>query len=296
MIWKLNKQKPTIVIWQIVGNWGKIFFLCILVSIHLFLASTPLWPLGLFVVVPENRPIQYLWTIQPQMSLSLFMNKEVLWSIIWSERLLLSRPGSSAAAVICTSSELTVWDNSRACEICGRANTQKIIISFSCSQHNIPYPKSSSHASKLHNTLVLLCWHKVCFNSHHPFYPPCPPLHGINTLFSKILCFLLCFPLLSYMHELLALHVIKGGFWQSYHWPTAVITKSMHSCLWLTRLGNVITKVCLIWGAQGPPCETCVFARAIPATLSSYPNRVLGHDCRCTERGGLWVKNDKERP
>lgn len=84
------------------------------------------------------------------------------------------------------------------------------------------------------------------------------------------------------MHEL---HVIKAGFWQSYHWPTAVITKSMHSCLWLTRLGNVITKVCLIWGAQGPPCETCVFARAIPVTLSSYPNRVLGHDSRCTGGG-----------
>lgn len=92
----------------------------------------------------------------------------------------------------------------------------------------------------------------------------------------------------SFLHAwaVQALHVIKAGFWQSYHWPTAVITKSMHSCFWLIRLGNVITKVCLIWGAQGPPCETCVFARAIPATLSSYPNRVLGHDSRCTERGG----------
>lgn len=55
-----------------------------------------------------------------------------------------------------------------------------------------------------------------------------------------------------------ALHVIKEGFWQSYHWPTAVITKGMHSCLWLTRLGNVITKICLIGGAQGAPCEPLV--------------------------------------
>lgn len=53
-----------------------------------------------------------------------------------------------------------------------------------------------------------------------------------------------------------ALHVIKEGFRQSYHWPTAVITKGMHSCLWLTRLGNVITKIRLIGGAQGAPCET----------------------------------------
>lgn len=81
------------------------------------------------------------------------------------------------------------------------------------------------------------------------------------------------------------LHVIKVGFWQSYHWPTAVITKGLHSCLWLTRLGNVITKVCLIGGAQGASCEACVFAQAIPATLGSYPNRVLGHETRCTARG-----------
>lgn len=43
----------------------------------------------------------------------------------------------------------------------------------------------------------------------------------------------------------LALHVIKAGFWQSYRWPTAVIIKGLHSWLWLTSLGNVITKVSL---------------------------------------------------
>lgn len=36
--------------------------------------------------------------------------------------------------------------------------------------------------------------------------------------------------------------VIRAGFWQSCSWPTAVITKGMHSCLRLTHLGNVITK------------------------------------------------------
>lgn len=54
----------------------------------------------------------------------------------------------------------------------------------------------------------------------------------------------------------------------SYHWPTAVITKGLHSCLWLTRLGNVITNVCLIGGAQEASCEACVFAQAIPTTLT----------------------------
>lgn len=78
-----------------------------------------------------------------------------------------------------------------------------------------------------------------------------------------------------------ALRVIKTGVWQSYYWPTAVITKGMHCCFWLASLGNVITKVCLLGGAQGTVCETPVFVHSVfPATLSSYPNMVLGHDTR----------------
>lgn len=79
-----------------------------------------------------------------------------------------------------------------------------------------------------------------------------------------------------------ALHVIKAGVWQSYHWPTAVITMGLHSCVWLTHLGNVITKVSLTGGTEGASCEACVFAQAIPVTLSSYPNSIPGHETRCT--------------
>lgn len=60
------------------------------------------------------------------------------------------------------------------------------------------------------------------------FTAPTTPTHApwYNTLL-----FIIFWPFFPVRMSCSALHDIKAGFWQSYHWPTAVITKGLHSCL-----------------------------------------------------------------
>ncbi len=129
------------------------------------------------------------------------------------------------------------------CESCFRGDIslqgkQKTACSFFSSQHSIPYPKSSPHASRLHKALMLCVDIRsvlipIIILQATPPPPPPNPLPVALMLFllkksSNAFYYVFAFPVCM---SCSVLHVIKAGFWQSYHWPTAVITKGLHSCL-----------------------------------------------------------------